>query len=74
MDILLSVEDEVFCYDVVVFLKENLIVEMFEFGWKEVGVFIDVLINLKWQKIFYEKGWVVLMWLEEFGGVGWILM
>ncbi len=74
MDISLSAEDEAFRQEVVAFLKDNLTTEMLESGKKEAGVFTDAPINLKWQKILYEKGWVAPMWPKEYGGAGWTPM
>lgn len=71
MDLALNPKDEAFRIEVRDFLEENLTEELRHAARINAGVFSDAPVNLQWQKILQEKGWLVPSWPVEYGGTGW---
>jgi alkylation response protein AidB-like acyl-CoA dehydrogenase len=67
----LSPEDEVFRREVRAFLESAFTADMREEAARQVGVFAEADLALRWQKILYGKGWVAPSWPKEHGGTGW---
>lgn len=65
-------DEEVFCEEVCIFLKEQFFLEMVVKvceSWELIKVEMEC-----WYVILNEKGWFVSIWLKEYGGVVWILV
>lgn len=68
MDIQFTPEDLAFRDEVRAFLKEKLTPEIRN---SVVGGYISKEHIVQWQKILYERGWVVPNWPQQYGGTGW---
>ena len=65
--------DEAFRQEVRAFLEGALTAELREAGRKKTSVWQEPVSAAAWQKILYEKGWLVPDWPVEYGGTGWSL-
>lgn len=73
MEYQLSSADEDFRTEVRTFLEQSLTAELREAGWKKTSIWQEPESAGAWQKILYEKGWLVPEWPLEYGGTGWTL-
>ena len=73
MKIGFSSEDEAFRAEVVEFLRTNLTPELREAGRKKTSVWQEPVSAAAWQKLLFDKGWLVPDWPSEYGGTGWSL-
>lgn len=55
------------------FLDASLTDELREAGWKKTSLWQEPVSAAAWQKVLYEKGWLVPDWPAEYGGTGWSL-
>ncbi|MAM80380.1 MAG: acyl-CoA dehydrogenase [Gammaproteobacteria bacterium] len=68
-----SEADEVFRSEVQDFLESALTDELKEAGRKKTSIWQEPLSADAWQKVLYERGWLVPDWPVEYGGTGWSL-
>ena len=65
--------DRAFRQEVRDFLSTSLTPELREAGRKKTSIWQEPESAAAWQKILYEKGWLVPDWPEEYGGTNWSL-
>lgn len=65
--------DKAFREEVRAFLSQALTPELIQAGKKTTSIFSDFDASIEWQKILYEKGWLLSSWPVEHGGNGWTL-
>jgi len=53
------------------FLETHLTEQIREGSRATPSVFVEPDIAMHWQRILYEKGWLVYHWPETYGGTGW---
>lgn len=73
MQLAFTPQEEAFRDQVREFFDSALTPELKEAGRKMVSVYSDKDVALKWQKILYDKGWLVPSWPQEYGGNDWSL-
>lgn len=71
MDFNFIKEDEVFCVEICVFIEENYFDSFKGKVWCDELECEDFFV---WYKVLVDKGWVVLSWLVEWGGMDWIVI
>jgi alkylation response protein AidB-like acyl-CoA dehydrogenase len=71
MRLQLSAQDEAFRQEVRAFLESAFTPELRAQAARQVGVFAEAALALRWQRILYGKGWVAPSWPREYGGTGW---
>lgn len=69
----ITTADTKFRQEVREFLRHSLTDELREAGEKKTSIWQEPVSAAAWQKILYEKGWLVPEWPEEFGGTNWSL-
>jgi alkylation response protein AidB-like acyl-CoA dehydrogenase len=65
--------DRQFRDEVRAFLDAELTPELRHVGKTLTSVYAERDVSLAWQKILYDKGWLVPAWPVEHGGCGWSL-
>jgi alkylation response protein AidB-like acyl-CoA dehydrogenase len=73
MDLSWSAADRRFRDEVRAFLDAELTPELRHVGKTLTSVYVERDVSLVWQKILYDKGWLVPAWPVEYGGCGWSL-
>lgn len=73
MQLAFNAEEEAFRDEVRAFFDAALTPELKTAGRLMTSVYSDKGVALAWQKILYDKGWLVPSWPQEFGGNGWSL-
>jgi acyl-CoA dehydrogenase len=73
MDLSFTREEEAFREEVRAFFASALTDELREAGRLMTSVYSSREVALAWQKILYDKGWLVPSWPEAYGGTGWSL-
>ena len=68
-----SPENEVFRAEVQAFLDSAMTDDLKEAGRKKTSIWQEPVSANAWQRILYEKGWLVPDWPVEYGGTGWSL-
>lgn len=73
MDLSFSAGEEAFRAEVREFFENELTDELREAGRLMTSVYSSKEHALAWQKILFDRGWLVPSWPEEYGGCGWSL-
>ncbi|MEE4300216.1 MAG: acyl-CoA dehydrogenase family protein [Pseudomonadales bacterium] len=73
MDLSFSDAEEAFRAEVREFFATELTDELREAGRLMTSVYSSKAHALAWQKILFDRGWLVPSWPEEYGGCGWSL-
>ncbi len=73
MDLRFSDAEEAFRAEVREFFERELTDELREAGRIMTSVYSSKEHALAWQKILFDRGWLVPSWPEEYGGCGWSL-
>ena len=73
MDLAFTTEEEAFREEVRHFFATALTDELREAGRLMTSVYSSKVHALAWQRILFEKGWLVPSWPTEYGGTGWSL-
>jgi acyl-CoA dehydrogenase len=73
MDLAFTTEEEAFREEVRHFFATALTDELREAGRLMTSVYSSKAHALAWQRILFEKGWLVPSWPAEYGGTGWSL-
>lgn len=71
MDMSFAAEDLKFQSEVREFLKAKLPKHLSQAKSRSPQVFSDYAVQMEWQSILYEQGWVGYRWPKEYGGTGW---
>lgn len=71
MNLDLAPEDLAFRDEVRSFLEASLTPDLRAWSAKQAGVWADMPLALRWQKMLHERGWVAPAWPAEYGGPGW---
>lgn len=71
MDMTFTAEELAFRDEVEGWLAANLPEHLKEAAAKTPSVFVEYDINMEWQRILHEKGWLAYFWPKEYGGTGW---
>ncbi|MGH7734991.1 MAG: acyl-CoA dehydrogenase family protein, partial [Gemmatimonadales bacterium] len=64
----LSPADSAFRDEVRSFLDEHLTIELRQAAQRQAGVFAHPDLNLRWQKILFDRGWAAPGWPAQYGG------